>query len=425
MGKKPAPPLDPSEGTPLDETETQFLNEVLPLLREDIAVAVKELPYALLDRFIRGYICYKNRNQETATVLTATIEFRRAMQMETILNAPLPYQKEFYQAWPSYVFGTDSEGHLIVVDRIQALDIVLLEAFVVADLVKLRCQYQEAIEMLKVEIGHVYGAPRPKQVTIIDLAGLSMKHFSAKIRAILKPVLAVGNDNYPETVCQVWIVNSPKFFVAIWRVVSTWIDPITLKKIKILGGKDAYVKEFEKNGIEPSQFPDYMGGTHPGTSVEVHLERLMRDRGWDGVHPYPPLRVKPGSKSLVSGSDAEVVDGSSSDFKEGDDDASNSTHSLPTPTPSVHLSTSDKEKQNNNNENKQHPAETTGATNNTNGESNLVLDVNPNQQQQQQQQQQQHSTQKDKLIHSFTYLENRIAAVHRRASFKKFGGQDN
>ena len=49
---------------------------------------------------------------------------------------------------------------------------------------------------------------------------------------------------FPETLYVMFMINAPWAFRLIWSVVSTFIDPITYEKIKVLGG--SYLEEMQK-----------------------------------------------------------------------------------------------------------------------------------------------------------------------------------
>ena len=70
-------------------------------------------------------------------------------------------------------------------------------------------------------------------------------------------------------------INAPKMFQAIWKIVSKFIDPLTVQKIKVLGKE--YLDEMTKI-IPLDQIPQKFGGngTNPiklGHSADVPHDR--------------------------------------------------------------------------------------------------------------------------------------------------------
>ena len=87
------------------------------------------------------------------------------------------------------------------------------------------------------------------------------------MRELLKPVFAQASANYPESLWKLYIINAPYLFRSLWGVIRMWLDPMTQKKIHILGGKSQYQKELERSGFALDQLPVWCGGTHPGEDV--------------------------------------------------------------------------------------------------------------------------------------------------------------
>lgn len=77
-------------------------------------------------------------------------------------------------------------------------------------------------------------------LTILDLKDVKLGNAS-KAYNFVKPASAMAQDNYPEILGNMFIVNAPFLFTGIWAIVKVWIDDKTKEKIKILGG--SYKKE--------------------------------------------------------------------------------------------------------------------------------------------------------------------------------------
>ena len=44
---------------------------------------------------------------------------------------------------------------------------------------------------------------------------------------------------YPETVHRIYVINSPTFFSMIWKVIRTWVDPVTAEKLQVISTRHA------------------------------------------------------------------------------------------------------------------------------------------------------------------------------------------
>ena len=72
-----------------------------------------------------------------------------------------------------------------------------------------------------------------KHVAILDLKGVGMSHFGEKFRSTLREVLQLDQTFYPESLFVLIVVNAGFLIRTIWSIVSPWLDPITLQRVRI------------------------------------------------------------------------------------------------------------------------------------------------------------------------------------------------
>lgn len=76
-----------------------------------------------------------------------------------------------------------------------------------------------------------------KTVTILDLKGVSlMSVLGGKIKHFLSLTAGVTQNNYPETLGQMYILNAGYAFSIFWKAFSLMLDPVTISKIHVLSG---------------------------------------------------------------------------------------------------------------------------------------------------------------------------------------------
>jgi len=97
-----------------------------------------------------------------------------------------------------------------------------------------------------------------QQVVIMDMKGLSFWPDPRAI-AVFKEFLTVSQKYYPETLAIQFFLNTPPIFMAIWRLIKDWIDPVTANKMHLLGSD--YQSELLEY-IHPDQLPIEYGGTN-------------------------------------------------------------------------------------------------------------------------------------------------------------------
>ena len=105
-----------------------------------------------------------------------------------------------------------------------------------------------------------------QSVVIMDLGGLTMSIWSGKTREVLKTLIGVLSDHYPETMGVLYIVNAPSFFAAIYSFVKLFLDPGTVQKINVLAASQ-HGELFKL--IDPASLPPFLGGTDETFSFEV------------------------------------------------------------------------------------------------------------------------------------------------------------
>ncbi len=124
---------------------------------------------------------------------------------------------------------------------------------------------------------------------VMDLSKLSTTSLSSsKVRDMAKAIVTGAGSFFPETAWKLFIVNAPFIFRSAYAVIKPLIHPVTRDKIKILGGKSAYLPEMKKAGIPLSAIPVSMGGTCEDKSIERCIEQLLVDGFPRAAREYSP-----------------------------------------------------------------------------------------------------------------------------------------
>ena len=164
-------------------------------------------------------------------------------------------------------YGVDKVGRPIYIEEVKKTkaseifknynDEILTKYFVQS--------YERLVHIIFPECSRLAGKRIDTSCVISSLKDVSlMKLFTGKTKAFVKLATEISQNNYPETMGAMYIVNAGFFFSGIWMIIKGWIDPKTEKKIHIISGSGK--KELGADiGLE--RLPVSIGGT-----CEVPLE---------------------------------------------------------------------------------------------------------------------------------------------------------
>lgn len=99
---------------------------------------------------------------------------------------------------------------------------------------------------------------KSKRVTcIVDLSNLG--DCGSPMVKFAKTIAAIDQDNYPEHLSKLFIVNAPSFFSAVWKLVRFFVDDRTKNKVFILNQKEQ--RDVLLKYLREEDLPTFVGGT--------------------------------------------------------------------------------------------------------------------------------------------------------------------
>ena len=90
---------------------------------------------------------------------------------------------------------------------------------------------------------------------IMDLSGLSLTHLS--MLYIVRMFNSVDEPNYPERLGSLYLINCSSIFPSFWNLIKSYLSPVTVEKIHILGTDYSELLLT----IDSSQLPKEYGGS--------------------------------------------------------------------------------------------------------------------------------------------------------------------
>ena len=123
------------------------------------------------------------------------------------------------------------------------IQVVRLGSIPIADLVKRNLQAEFLHHFVRVperNLRALQAMPGPKKLvhSVLDLSGIGRQHLR-HIGAI-KKFMGVLPSIIPDVTQTVSIINAPRVFSMIWKMVSPIVPSATKRKVNILGGPDTF-----------------------------------------------------------------------------------------------------------------------------------------------------------------------------------------
>jgi len=261
---------------PPSDAEIKIINAL------EASVTQKEHLAQLTDRilitFTRGFVTNRYKDlpvdeaiQKTLPVFHNCLRFRAKYDVVNVLStAEDPSRNDFKREWISSVLGCDDNGRMLLLFAVISDEFMTLfpqkkqQAFILNQIRLLETLNGTKDELEKKGNGKLFY----KHVLIVDMGSNGITR--AKVNYLSKMLTwgaeADGANNfmqdfYPETLLNLWGVNTPLYFRAIWAFAKAFIDPITAAKFNLVAGVP--LEAMQKAGIPISIIPKYLGGKGP------------------------------------------------------------------------------------------------------------------------------------------------------------------
>ena len=268
------------EGQPLtEEEETKLKEEIVAKLEDPSVMAAFDETSRV--RIFRGMVTNNNGTDEeniAEAVETYGTVGTWLQENPDILTEKLPNEELLNSVMNTRIGGVDFQGHLVWCESLGDIAGLIKKGLTTEQAKACRMKALTAIRCAQIKACEGRGPRRYKNVYVMDLSKLStMSMSSSSVREMAKVIVTGAGSAFPETAWKLFIVNAPFVFRSAYSVVKPLIHPVTRDKIKILGGKRAYLKKMQACGIPLSAVPSSMGGTYEDKSLERCLEELVAD----------------------------------------------------------------------------------------------------------------------------------------------------
>mmetsp|Transcript_10482 Transcript_10482/g.18328 ORF Transcript_10482/g.18328 Transcript_10482/m.18328 type:complete len:524 (-) Transcript_10482:635-2206(-) len=259
----PEPEVDDWGLTP--SQQESYVEQFRRILSSKDAWQEDKHDYYALRRFLRA----RTYDLEKATIMWMNnMAFKAEFKVDTMLQDFYFGEREkFIEAFPQGYHKCDKKGRPIYIQLLGQVDVVKMKKVTTEErMIKFHIQeYERCNKVIMPVCSHLAGRNVDQTFGILDAKGVGLSHLSGEVKRVLTSLLKYDQDNYPEALGHICIINAPSVFRMLWNLIKGVLDARTQSKIEILGTNylDGLLKWVDIDSI-----PVWLGGKSHGSLID-------------------------------------------------------------------------------------------------------------------------------------------------------------
>ncbi|KXZ52791.1 hypothetical protein GPECTOR_8g179 [Gonium pectorale] len=226
---------------------------------------VEEHDYFTLRRFLRA----RTYDLERALVMFRDfVNWRAEHSVDTILtDFEFTERAAFLDAYPQGYHKLDKQGRPIYIQLIGKIDVPAIYRITDEErMFKFHVQeYERCVKVIMPICSQLAKRKIDQTFGIMDVKGVGLTKLTGDVKRMLGKFTKTDQDNYPEMLGHICIINAPAIFRMVWNLVKGMIDVRTQQKIELLGPN--YMEGLLKH-VDIESIPDFLGGKSKGSLLD-------------------------------------------------------------------------------------------------------------------------------------------------------------
>lgn len=168
------------------------------------------------------------------------LEFRAKYSVDTVCDNDFLFRPQLSKLTPSGFYGVAKGGYPLQIKAYTSFDISkMLAAASMDQILTLNiATWERLLHIIFPKASELAGRKIDRQISIIDVSGLGMgAMLNSDTRKMTNMGVKIAQENYPETLKKVIVINAPMSFSIIWTFIKTFMNKRTVEKFEILGSK--------------------------------------------------------------------------------------------------------------------------------------------------------------------------------------------